>query len=226
MLKGCYPSLHRSRLPPIFFLPLAVSCSLDSLSFDVYWTYILKKKFVNFEEREGRRRKEFFLRSINTKEKEKRREKIYIFAWVSFNHDQMYITSLFCHLRYWRAWILYFTLNIGLVWARAFLRIVRDSWQGEGQAEFLCDWWTVFKLNLFSFRRTPRRKLVFSSSDDETDDSPQSISSGKTSPILNWISITMFKSFSALYSSTRTSFDLSRWTVSILSFFFFSDYHG
>jgi hypothetical protein len=27
-------------------------------------------------------------------------------------------------------------------------------------------------------RRTPRRKLVFSSSDDETDDSPQSISSG------------------------------------------------
>ena len=31
------------------------------------------------------------------------------------------------------------------------------------------------------FRRTPRRKLVFSSSDDETDNSPQSISSGKMS---------------------------------------------
>jgi hypothetical protein len=30
-----------------------------------------------------------------------------------------------------------------------------------------------FLINLF-FRRTPRRKLVFSSSDDETDDSPQS----------------------------------------------------
>jgi hypothetical protein len=30
-----------------------------------------------------------------------------------------------------------------------------------------------------NFRRTPRRKLVFSSSDDETDNSPQSISSGK-----------------------------------------------
>jgi len=35
-------------------------------------------------------------------------------------------------------------------------------------------------INLF-FRRTPRRKLVFSSSDDETDDSPQSISSGTNS---------------------------------------------
>ena len=31
-------------------------------------------------------------------------------------------------------------------------------------------------------RRTPRRKLVFSSSDDETDNSPQSISSGKNAP--------------------------------------------
>ena len=31
---------------------------------------------------------------------------------------------------------------------------------------------------LFLFRRTPRRKLVFSSSDDEADDSPQSITSG------------------------------------------------
>ena len=34
----------------------------------------------------------------------------------------------------------------------------------------------IFLINLVFcfFRRTPRRKLVFSSSDDETDDSPQS----------------------------------------------------
>lgn len=41
---------------------------------------------------------------------------------------------------------------------------------------------SVFKFiehDKWIFRRTPRRKLVFSSSDDEIDNSPQSISSGK-----------------------------------------------
>jgi hypothetical protein len=37
-----------------------------------------------------------------------------------------------------------------------------------------------------NFRRTPRRKLVFSSSDDETDNSPQSISSGKKKKEINY----------------------------------------
>lgn len=38
---------------------------------------------------------------------------------------------------------------------------------------------------MFLCRRTPRRKLVFSSSDDELDNSPQSISSGKGCRINN-----------------------------------------
>lgn len=183
----------------------------------VRWTRI-RSMFIErtFEKRNsltsrGEREKEsIFFSSINTKGKERREEKIFsIFAWVSFNHDQMYITSLF-----WRTWTLYFKPNIGLVWARAFLRIVRDSWHGEGHSrEYICQCWTSFELNSFFCRRTPRRKLVFSSSDDETDDSPQTISSGK---IFTKMSIAKFLSFSASDSSTRTSFDLSRWTVSVV----------
>jgi len=39
----------------------------------------------------------------------------------------------------------------------------------------------MIKFARFLFRRTPRRKLVFSSSDDEANDSPQSIPSGTSS---------------------------------------------
>ena len=46
---------------------------------------------------------------------------------------------------------------------------------------FFLRWLSLLFNRDYIFRRTPRRKLVFSSSDDETEHSPQSISSGKTS---------------------------------------------
>lgn len=88
----------------------------------------------------------------------------------------------------------------------------------------------------FCFRRTPRRKLVFSSSDDETDNSPQSISSGKniwkeedkwyffvSNILYTWIWIVFFFFF---VSSSCPPARTSRWTVSVpYSYIFFFFFH-
>jgi len=74
VLKGCYPSLHRSRLPPIFSLPFLLLCPVRWFLY-VYWTHTFKK-FVKLDKRweckcEGneKRREANIFSSIRTKRK-------------------------------------------------------------------------------------------------------------------------------------------------------------
>jgi len=141
VLKGCYPSLHRSRLPPIFSLPFLLLCPVRWFLY-VYWTHTFKK-FVKLDKRWECKREEtqiYFFSSIRTK----RREKQKLFAsvqWLSqFQHNEMHITSLiFFSMLWWLLssesyqlstyiyiWILYLILNIGSIWARQFLLRVVD----------------------------------------------------------------------------------------------------
>jgi hypothetical protein len=92
VLKGCYPSLHRSRLPPIFFLPfLFVSCSLVSLYMFIERTFEKNSLSSRTKRKEE---KQIFFHQYERREEEQK----YICSlvqWLSqFHHDEMHITSL------------------------------------------------------------------------------------------------------------------------------------
>ncbi len=118
MLKGCYPSLHRSRLPPIFFLPFLLLCP-------VRWFKHTFKKFVKLDKRWEckRKRSKYFFINLN-----ERKKNIYSFVqWSSqFHHDEMHIT-LCCGDYYLQRVISYLYIYEYFIWYRTLVQYEQDN---------------------------------------------------------------------------------------------------